>query len=358
MRVLQLIDSLEPGGAERLAVNLANTLVSPIDQSNLAVTRSEGALKSSIHTEVSYCYLERKSTFDRSALRTFIDYLKYHQINIVHAHSSSYFFAVLAKMQYPGFKLIWHNHNGESRAIGWKRTLALRLASNLFDGVINVNEDLNAWTKQTLGFKTPIYLRNFSTIPVLSDQLPVVKGEQGKRLVCLANLRYQKDILFLLSSFKKVVGQVPAASLHLIGRDDNDAYSDSIKTFISENNLEENVIIYGSRNDTSNLLAQMDVGVISSQIEGLPIALLEYGMSKLAVVVTDIGACAEVVGDCGKVVKNGDLESMSAALLDYLENPDKRNQDAATYHNRVKQLYGEQQYMERLLPVYNSLIKS
>ena len=45
MRVLQLIDSLEVGGAERLALNYANALSERITLSALVVTRKEGALK-------------------------------------------------------------------------------------------------------------------------------------------------------------------------------------------------------------------------------------------------------------------------------------------------------------------------
>ena len=52
MRVLQLIDSLHPGGAERVSVNIANALVENIDKSFLCVTREEGILKESLTPSV------------------------------------------------------------------------------------------------------------------------------------------------------------------------------------------------------------------------------------------------------------------------------------------------------------------
>ena len=44
MRIVQLIDSLEAGGAERMAVNYANELAGQIDFSGLVVSRKEGLL--------------------------------------------------------------------------------------------------------------------------------------------------------------------------------------------------------------------------------------------------------------------------------------------------------------------------
>jgi len=62
MRVLQLIDSLEAGGAERVAVNYANGLLNRIDGSYLCVTRAEGLLKSSVNNAVGYLFLNKKAT--------------------------------------------------------------------------------------------------------------------------------------------------------------------------------------------------------------------------------------------------------------------------------------------------------
>ncbi|MBC8643962.1 hypothetical protein H9W95_07615 [Flavobacterium lindanitolerans] len=56
MRVLQLIDSLEAGGAERMAVNYANGLANRIAFSALAVTRKQGILKEQLDKAVLYTF--------------------------------------------------------------------------------------------------------------------------------------------------------------------------------------------------------------------------------------------------------------------------------------------------------------
>lgn len=60
MRIVQIIDSLEVGGAERMAVNYANALSGKISFSGLVVTRKEGDLRSKIDKKVDYLFLNKK----------------------------------------------------------------------------------------------------------------------------------------------------------------------------------------------------------------------------------------------------------------------------------------------------------
>ena len=68
MRIVQLIDSLEAGGAERMAVNLANGLAKQVEFSGLVCTRKEGLLLAQIRAEVNYFFMAKKSALDLTAL--------------------------------------------------------------------------------------------------------------------------------------------------------------------------------------------------------------------------------------------------------------------------------------------------
>ena len=48
MRIVQIIDSLEIGGAEKMAINYANALSAKIEFSGLVATRAEGKLKNQL----------------------------------------------------------------------------------------------------------------------------------------------------------------------------------------------------------------------------------------------------------------------------------------------------------------------
>ena len=95
MRVVQLIDSLEAGGAERMAVTIANTFVNELPFSGLVVTRLEGSLKDSINSKVDYLFLKKRKALDFYALLRLRKFVKNNKVSVVHAHGSSYFFAVL-----------------------------------------------------------------------------------------------------------------------------------------------------------------------------------------------------------------------------------------------------------------------
>ena len=62
LRVLQIIDSLNTGGAEVLSVNIANLLSKKGLESHLCSTRLEGNLLSSIHKNVGYIHLNKNTT--------------------------------------------------------------------------------------------------------------------------------------------------------------------------------------------------------------------------------------------------------------------------------------------------------
>ena len=69
MRILQIIDSLNVGGAEKMAVNYANSLAKIEEFSGIVVTRKEGVLKSQINENVGYLFLARKRRIDIGAIK-------------------------------------------------------------------------------------------------------------------------------------------------------------------------------------------------------------------------------------------------------------------------------------------------
>jgi hypothetical protein len=61
-----------------------------------------------------------------------------------------------------------------------------------------VNNKLKNWAERELNCKKVIYLSNFTTIDNAINAETVLKGESGKRILCLANLRDPKNHFLLL----------------------------------------------------------------------------------------------------------------------------------------------------------------
>ncbi|TDE02029.1 glycosyltransferase family 4 protein [Flavobacterium sandaracinum] len=295
MRIIQIIDSLEAGGAERMALHYANALAQQIDFSGLVVTRKEGPLLNQIESQVSYLFLNKKRSLDFGALMRLRSYVKKNKITIVHAHSTSFFLGFLLKVTCPSVQLIWHDHYGDSEFLANRPIRALRLTIPFFNGIIAVNQNLKEWSEQKLRARNVLFLPNFPATEKSIVAQTVLKGKAGKQIVSLANLRVQKDHFLVLEVAKKLKGSHPEWTFHLVGKDFEDAYSQKIKALISAFDLEKNVFLYGTKPDIGNILEQAAIGILTSQSEGLPVSLLEYGWYKKPVVVTNVGEIASLV---------------------------------------------------------------
>lgn len=298
MRIVQIIDSLEIGGAEKMAINYANGLSKKVDFSGLVTTRAEGNLKIQLSDAVSYLFLKKKKRIDVPAVLRLRKYCIKNNVGYLQPHSSSYFTALLLKFIYPKVKIIWHDHNGLSEFISSEKSLALKIASLFFKGIIVVNYKLKAWAEKELNCKEVIYLSNFTSIDESqTTSETILEGEAGKRILCLANLRDQKNHFFLLEVAEKLRKSFPDWTIHLVGKDFKDDYSSQIGALIKSKNLERNVFIYGSKNDIKNIINQSDIAILTSKSEGLPIALIEYGLLSKPVVSTKVGEIPLIIKD-------------------------------------------------------------
>ena len=145
MKVLQLIDSLETGGAEKMAVTYANELVNHIEASFLCATRKEGLLKMTIDSRVEYMFLKKRSALDISAIFRLIKFVSKNKIDVIHAHSSSFFYATILKFFKPKLQLVWHDHYGQNEMLQNREFAILKRCSRYFDVIISVNENLKEW---------------------------------------------------------------------------------------------------------------------------------------------------------------------------------------------------------------------
>lgn len=352
MRIVQLIDSLEAGGAERMAVSYANALSKKVDFSGLVVTRVEGSLKHHLNDSSFYLFLKRKKIIDFKALLAFRKHLITNKIDIIHAHSTSVFFAFLVKFLVPKIKIIWHDHYGNSEMLEGRKSIVLKFISFFLYGIVSVNHQLKKWSSQKLYCKKVIYLPNFTVKEMDSIILETkLKGVDGKRILCLANLRPQKNHQLLLSVAKRLIKKHPDWTFHLVGKDFEDEYSNKIKESIASNKLENNVFLYGSRNDIISIINQADIGVLTSNSEGLPVALLEYGIGRLSVVSTDVGEISSIIETelNGFLTATNDIDGFLIALEFLIDNAQERLIFGEKLFKIITTTYAEEPVVEKYL---------
>lgn len=343
MRIIQIIDSLEAGGAERMAVSYANALADHIEFSGLVSTREEGPLVEQLNDQVAYLHLNKKNILDIAAVFRLGSFVEKHNINIVQAHSSSFFTAFLLKLTCPSVKLIWHDHYGDSEFLNKRARTILKMTMPFFDGIIAVNQNLKKWSIEKLYFNNVIYLPNFSGLEKKVLPPTVLKGKEGKRIVMLANFRMQKNHFLVLEVAKKIKEFYPGWSFHLIGKDFNDSYSQKVKILINDWNLEQMVFLYGSRQEIGPILEQATIGILTSKSEGLPLALLEYGFHKMAVVVTDVGDVSLVVKNRknGFLVNSENSELFYNSLAELIDNDGLKIDFGDKLYKTVTEIFSE-----------------
>lgn len=349
MRIVQLIDSLDAGGAERMAVNFANALSEKIAFSGILATRKEGVLKQEIKHIATYTFLGRKNKFDINALFLASKYIKNNKIEIVHAHGSSYFFGVLVKLFNPKIKLIWHDHYG-NRAEDNKQKIVLKICSFFFSKILTVNEELRIWSLKNLNCKHVFFIPNFSDLKK-TEEKTILKGENKKRIVCLANLKNPKNHSTLVKAFVKSKIYKENWTLHLIGKDFNDAYSNDLKAIIKEQQLENSIFIYDACQDVKFILSQATIGVLSSTYEGFPVTLLEYAQTRLAVISTNVGYCKRLINhnSNGMLFDPLDSDNLSKHLIYLTDNPEICTNFATQFQMDIKENYSKEAIINKYL---------
>jgi glycosyltransferase involved in cell wall biosynthesis len=357
--VLQMVDSLVAGGLERVAVNLANSLPRSRYHAHLCTTRRDGPLDENVSADVVRLRLRRSGRFDLLALHRLVAYIRANEIRLIHAHGTSLFLAVLAARFAPRSVVVWHDHFGryatEERPTWLYGAAARRLAA-----VIAVNEDLAQWSRARLGVPEDrvYYIPNFVQSPMDVRPAEGLPGSVGGRIVCVANLRRQKDHPTLLHAMRILVGRIPEASLLLVGEPSEPEYVAEVKRMIAEQGLEHHVSCLGFRPDVAAVLRACDVGVLSSTSEGFPLALVEYGLAGLPVVATAVGQCPEILlnGEAGWLVPPASPERLAENLVNVLTSPDeaRRRRERLTLH--VKERYSLTAVLDQIIAVYDKIL--
>src|SRR5690606_1646177 len=113
-RVLIVNDSLSLGGAERVAVDVANSL----DQSRHDVlfcsTRVGGPLQPQISSDIPVTILGRSTTWDMAKLLKFARYVNSEHIGVVHSHGrgTMKFVALALRLKLITARHVFHDHFG------------------------------------------------------------------------------------------------------------------------------------------------------------------------------------------------------------------------------------------------------
>ena len=153
------------------------------------------------------------------------------------------------------------------------------------------------------------------------------------RVVCVANGRPVKDHETLLRAWRRVQEEMCKTGvevrLALAGDFEEEAeHGRRLRELAAAPELGGRVEFRGAVGEVGALLAEGDIGVLSSRTEGMPNAVLEYMAAGLPVVATDLPGIRRALGEEGAsgLVPAGDAAALAERLVDLLRNSAQRTE--------------------------------
>ncbi len=178
-------------------------------------------------------------------------------------------------------------------------------------------------------------------------------GLGGRNIVIgnVARFNLQKGHEYLIKAIPLVLRKYPRTKFLLVG---DGKLRGKMESLIEELGIKDNVIFAGFREDIPRILKVMDIFVLSSLWEGLPIVLLEAMASELSVVATNVIGNKEVVidGETGFLVPPRNPGKLAEKIIALIENKPLRKKFGENGRRRVKELYSLDRMVKETEEVY------
>lgn len=368
--ILHLINGQKILGAERVAAEICLGL------SAMGLNPHIGLMNGSLEMENEFreqypCNAFSVHNFKcRTLLGTIYQLYQFclkERISIIHSHGyKSDIFACFLSFLLPGLQLIATNHNHivNSKKENFYRWLDLKVLSR-FSKVIAVSKQV-----QEEMYENGLSLRQ--DVAVIHNGIDLNLPFQDYRkqvreelsisepvlaLGIVASLTVEKDHKSLFLSLSKLLVDIPHIKLIVVGEG---GVREDLEGYAKELNIEKSIVFLGHRPDVQKLLSGLDVFVLPSLREGLPMALLEAMSAGLPVVTSHVGAIPQVIEDgCnGYMISPGQHDQLTERLMSLLSSSCLRKGMGKEARKTVTQHFSRERMVKSYTDVYTNIQSS
>ncbi len=302
LNVIELVNSLDTGGAERMAATLALNLRARGASVRIVCLRDLGTMPIPVErfqkAGVELVPLLKSDGFSTNTMRALITRIREWKTNVVHTHNPlvHHYGAMAGRLG--GARAVVNTVHGISTLdmASWAKALfwASCLMTDRMVGVCPiVGETLRTRylldKEKTTVINNGIELERFLSTKARSTDGRFVFGTVG-RLVPV------KDQRTLLEAFAIVFRGNPHCRLEILG---DGELREGLEKHARALGVSETVCFRGFSRDIPEFLAQLDTFVMSSLSEGLPLTVLEAMAAGLPIVATSVGGVVRLVEDAG-----------------------------------------------------------
>jgi glycosyltransferase involved in cell wall biosynthesis len=177
-----------------------------------------------------------------------------------------------------------------------------------------------------------------------------------KIITTIAVVREPKGIQYMINALPAIIEHHPETIYLIVGDGDHSA---SIRNMIARKNLDKNAIMLGHRTDIPDLLGISDLFVLPSLGDALPTVLIEALAAGVPVIATDVGGIPEIIENNknGLLIPPADSESLVAACLKLMENDDDAKQLINAGLEKAHNQFDVSNQVKQLGNIYMELIK-
>lgn len=354
-RILQVVYCFGIGGSESVARDIALNMTDGCTH-GVAALEYDGPLRRTLEERNVRTFVINRQPEERiSPMFRLWKAMRQFRPDILHTHHLYELFYA-----WPGALLsrarIVHTEHEYFSLMTSKACFRLRQLSRFCSAVTGVNEETSSFLRAKVGIPAHkvhtvvngIDLRRFQQARLAKKELGMSDDDLVAGIV--ARLHPVKDHAMLLDTFRFVVDQEPRAKLLIIG---DGAERHNLEQQAEQLGLGGHVRFLGARSDVPDILQCLDVFVLSSKEEGLPLCILEAMAAAKPVIATNVGGIPTVVrpDDNGMLVVSGDSRAMANALLCLFNDNERRVRLGMNGRRLVEQRYD----LKQSIAAYHSL---
>ena len=322
MRVLQLVPTLDVGGAERMAARLCleeRRLGADVAMVALGPDQGGFILGELRAAGVEVVCLDKGPGLEPGVVARLQRELRRWRPDVVHTHLHVLKYLLPALVGLPRTRVVHTLHNVAEHEVERHTRPVHALAFRLGVVPVAIGGAVAESVARVYG-RTPLFVvpNGIDLDPWTRPTPPASRGALGvpegvPLFLTAGRLNAQKNQALLLEAFAAPALAATGAQLLVAGGGE---LADALARRAEAPDLRGRVHLLGVRDDLPALLAAVDAFVLSSSWEGNPLVVMEAMAAGRAVVSTAVGCVPELVGpETGLLVVPGEAPALSAALL-------------------------------------------
>ena len=314
------------GGAEKVAINMANELSHYYDVKLLSIILDEnGFINYDIDSNVELVNFFKGDIRIRTAIIKLTsklrDYIKKEKIEVI--FSIAPLTNIIIKLATIGLKvkIVFCDHHSLEFQDGRSRKIQRYIGAKFFDKVITLTEEDRI--KYSQKYKLPVTKVDsiYNWIDEANSNY-IEYNKLVKKIVTVGRFHNQKGYDYLTKVAIKVLSKHPDWQWDIYGSGD-ELIEQNLRKEIEEGNVSSQVNLKGNIKGTENIYPNHSIYVMTSRYEGLPLVLLEAQQYNLPIVSFSCPTGPnEIVEDGvnGYLVECYDTDKLSQKLLKLMED--------------------------------------